>query len=288
MHPTRPSTTAALVAFMRALSDDGLCSAQGFRDPIAQRLLPLEWAALREVARRGLRRSLPVVRERFALELDAVALRSLALDEPLLAALARGVRQVVILGAGLDTRAHRLEALRAATVFEVDHPSTQAHKRQVTAGLRRCSANLVFVGVDFERDALGQALARAGHRGDEPTVWLWEGVVMYLTLPALRSTLTSVVAASAPDSDLVLHYHEPLERDLEAWAMNQVLSVWREPQVGQRRRETMAALVTEAGLEVVDDSGQADWARRFGAKASAGPIARQSRLLLARQAATLR
>jgi hypothetical protein len=82
-----------------------------------------------------------------------------------------------------------------------------------------------------------------------------------------------------------LHYHEPIDRDLEAWAMDVVLSVWREPQVGQRRREVMAAVVAEAGLTVVEgsDSGQADWARRYGASTSDGPIARQSRMLIARR-----
>jgi methyltransferase (TIGR00027 family) len=268
---------------MRALANDGLCSAQGFEDTIAVRLLPPWWAALHQVLRRALLRADPRVRARAAGELDAVALRSLELDRHLLAAIDRGTPQVVILGAGLDTRAFRLEALQRTTLFEVDQPRTQRHKREVTTGLRPLAGTLHSVAVDFEHDSLTHALALAGHRADLPTVWLWEGVVMYLTDAALRATLAAVVAASAPGSELVLHYHEPVEQGPQAWAMDAVLSVWREPQVGQRRREVMAAAVGAAGLVLVVDSGQADWARRFGAQQTDSPIARQSRLLVARR-----
>jgi methyltransferase (TIGR00027 family) len=284
MHDERPSTTAALVACMRALAHDGFTTATGFQDPISARFLPRRWAALREVLRRSLARATPEQRSRAAVQIDAVALRILALDERLEAALARGVRQVVILGAGLDARAFRLAALRDAHVFEVDHPQTQAHKQRIAAALTPLAQALTFVPVDFEKDSLATRLAGAGHHPDAPTVWLWEGVVMYLTDASLRATLAAIVAASAAGSELLLHYNEPAARSSQTWAMNAVLSWWREPQIGQRSRARMAEELRLCGLELEQDSGQSDWARRFGAHPPEGTIARQSRIVVARRA----
>jgi len=286
MNQERPSTTAALVACLRALADDGFTTAPGFGDAVAKRMLPRRWTVLRALMRRALTRANPQRRAKAAVQIDAVALRVLVIDEGLGAALAAGVRQVVILGAGLDTRAFRLASLNATHVFEVDHPQTQAYKQRVAVGLRPLARALTFVPVDFETDSLALRLGAAGHRPDVPTAWLWEGVVMYLSDASLRATLQSIASASAPGSVLLLHYNEPAAPDAQTWAMNALLRLWREPQIGQRPRAVMAAEMRRAGLELERDSGQVDWAQRFGAHPPDGPIARQSRLLVARRTAS--
>ena len=68
---------------------------------------------------------------------------------------------------------------------------------------------LVYVPVDFRRDDLPAALADAGHRASEPTTWVWEGVVPYLTRDAMTSTLAAVAECSAPGSRLVVNYQAP-------------------------------------------------------------------------------
>jgi methyltransferase (TIGR00027 family) len=116
--------------------------------------------------------------------------------------------QVVLLGAGYDSRAYRLPALRSARVFEVDHPATQATKRRAVAARvepgRR--AHVRFVAVDLLRDDLAAALDAAGFDRDEPTVVVWEGVTNYLTADAVDTTLRKLAGLVASGSRIVFTY----------------------------------------------------------------------------------
>jgi methyltransferase (TIGR00027 family) len=125
--------------------------------------------------------------------------------------IADGVRQYVILGAGLDSFAHRrgdlLEQLR---VFEVDHPATQAWKRLRLQELGiGHPANLIYAGVDFETQILRDGLVAAGFDFGAPAIFSWIGVTMYLTRDAIISTLETILAA-APKSRIVLTYNRPV------------------------------------------------------------------------------
>src|SRR5262245_58323316 len=182
---------------------------RGFDDPFALELLPDE---VREAARRGIERRWP--RDPREVMLRAIAFttsrmmgpRTLAIDDALLG-LPAGA-QVVLLGAGLDARAHRLHSLREATVFELDHPATQAWKRARAEGLPVRARSLVYVPIDFERDSLEGALERAGHCAELHTVWVWEGVITYLRREGIAATLSVLERRSAPGSRLVLTYNE--------------------------------------------------------------------------------
>ena len=111
--------------------------------------------------------------------------RTVAIDEAVRAAASP---QVVILGAGLDGRAWRMQELRDVTVFEVDHPDSQRVKRARVSALQQVARDVRFVPVDFTRDRLDDALAAAGHDATRPTTWIWEGVVMYLELADIEAT----------------------------------------------------------------------------------------------------
>jgi methyltransferase (TIGR00027 family) len=115
--------------------------------------------------------------------------------------------QYVMLGAGMDSFAwRRPDLLRAMTVFEVDHPSTQAWKRERAAAL--ClpeSERHVFAPTDFETEHLGDVLDRAGFDWGKPALFSWLGVVMYLTRDAVATTLRTL-AGAAPGSGLVMTY----------------------------------------------------------------------------------
>ncbi len=127
MKAGRASQTASMVAFMRALADAGITTVPGFRDPTARHLLAPFWSALFRLAQRRLEKASPQARPpRLALGRCAGDPHVAIIDAYLREALARGIRQVVILGAGLDGRAYRIPELAQATVFEVDHPDTQA------------------------------------------------------------------------------------------------------------------------------------------------------------------
>lgn len=134
--------------------------------------------------------------------------RTRFVDDQLLLALRRGVRQVVILGAGYDSRALRFaEPLRDALVFEVDLPSTQRAKRQrlSEAGIAT-PPNLRFVGHDFHERALIDALQAEGFSTALPTFFIWEGVTYYLAESAVVQVLDSVVSRCARGSSIALDY----------------------------------------------------------------------------------
>jgi methyltransferase (TIGR00027 family) len=111
-----------------------------------------------------------------------------------------GVRQVVILGAGYDTRAARLPRA-SVRYFEVDHPATQAAKRESLARLDGYPVDAAtYVTCDFEAQDPIEQLAAAGFRTDDPALVLWEGVVAYLTEAAVRATASRLAAGLDPRS----------------------------------------------------------------------------------------
>jgi len=125
-------------------------------------------------------------------------------------AIGGGVRQYVILGAGLDSFAYRRSDLSSRlVVFEVDHPSSQTWKRERLSALGvELPPNLIFAPVDFEREALADGLRAAGFDSRERAVFSWIGVTMYLSLDAIETTL-STIARCAPGTRLVLTYNLP-------------------------------------------------------------------------------
>jgi methyltransferase (TIGR00027 family) len=130
--PVAPQTSSRSCA----LGDAGLTGAPGFRDPTARRFLSAPWSLLLGAVKLGARLGgLDRVRSRLAPAIDILPLRTVAIDAALREAVAAGCRQVVILGAGLDGRAHRMGELAAIDVYEVGHPASQAEKRPRSAGV---------------------------------------------------------------------------------------------------------------------------------------------------------
>jgi methyltransferase (TIGR00027 family) len=155
--------------------------------------------AAAEAAPAGLARVLPLVCVRARLPEDIVERGAVA-----------GVRQYVIVGAGLDSFAYRrADVLARVRVFEVDHPVSQEWKRRRLRALGiDPHANLVYAPIDFEQQALGAGLTAAGFDFAALTVWSWIGVTMFLTLDAIRSTL-GTIAECTPGTRLILTYNLP-------------------------------------------------------------------------------
>jgi methyltransferase (TIGR00027 family) len=132
-------------------------------------------------------------------------------EECLAAAYERGVRQFVLLGAGLDSYAFRQEPGRAdLTIFEVDFPATQAEKRARIAKLGWPEpANLRFAPCDFEGDTLESALLQAGFDPSRSSYFAWMGVTIYLEHETVRSSLGDVLSLSAPGSSIAFEFALP-------------------------------------------------------------------------------
>ena len=173
-----------------------------FDDPIAVPILGREY--LPEVERTQFKLNKP-----FSVSLRAFLIARSRYAEDLLAqAVARGITQYVLLGAGLDTFAHRNPHAKLR-VFEVDHPATQQWKRDLLAanGIA-IPSSLTYAPVDFEHQQLAAQLAAAGHDASQPTFFAWLGVVPYLTPQAFRSTV-SLIASSPGGSGVVMDYGQP-------------------------------------------------------------------------------
>ncbi len=206
MRPGLPSGTSLLVSFVRALGVD-----EQEIDPLAVELLPPLLAGLAAAPRRlggvaALYRNAVRVTT-FGL-VDHVVLRTKAIDAHLASALRAGIDQLVILGAGLDARAWRLESLKDVTVFEVDHPATQQYKRKRLLD-KIAPAEIRYVPVDFEKEQFSDALKREGFRSGRPSAWIWEGVAMYLPQTTIRETLGQLTALAAAGSQLAMTYRVP-------------------------------------------------------------------------------
>jgi methyltransferase (TIGR00027 family) len=197
------SRTALRVAMRRA-AHQILDNPVVLDDPYAFKILPPDAAA--EINREPEREQHPYAKAMRSF----ISVRSRFAEDEFAQAVARGVRQYVALGAGLDTFAwrnpHRNVGVR---IFEVDHPATQAWKREVMA-----NANLpkppatTYVPVDFERESLADCLNRSGFRPDIPAFFSWLGVVPYLTIEAFRSTLR-FFGSMAAGSGVVFDYALP-------------------------------------------------------------------------------
>jgi methyltransferase (TIGR00027 family) len=141
-----------------------------------------------------------------------MAARSRYAEDQLALAIARGTRQYVILGAGLDTFAYRNPyPEKTLRVFEVDYPATQQWKRQQLAKASiPIPSSVIHAPVDFERQTLPAGLAEAGFDAGKATFFSWLGVVMYLTEEATMSTL-GFIASSPPGGGVVFDFAVPRE-----------------------------------------------------------------------------
>ena len=137
----------------------------------------------------------------------SATVRTRVIDEALATGLTDGARQLVLLGAGYDSRPYRIAGADRIRTFEVDHPDTQAAKRRrLLRMLPTPPAGTTFVGIDFDREDLGAALDRGGYRSDQRTFFIWEGVTNYLTADAVDATFGWISAHTAPGSRVAFTY----------------------------------------------------------------------------------
>jgi methyltransferase (TIGR00027 family) len=201
MRHGQPSQTARGAAAYRAIHQT-LEGGAIFKDPLASRILDEQTAvSLNEMAADESLRPWRLF----------IAARSRFSEDTMATCVASGVRQVVVLGAGLDTFSLRNPfANLGVRVFEVDYAATQVWKRERirAAGLIE-PQSLVFAPIDFERESLSEGLTRVGFRLDQPAFFQWLGVVPYLTKEAVSSTLRFI--SEVPQAVVVFDYAEPFQ-----------------------------------------------------------------------------
>jgi methyltransferase (TIGR00027 family) len=197
------------------------------------------------------------------------AARSRIAEDALSEAVERGIRQIVILGAGLDTFALRNpHGALGIRIYEVDHPATPEWKSERLAEAQIALPPwLIFAPVDFEQDDVGEKLGAAGFEQNSPAFFTWLGVVPYLTEDAISRTLDYV--SSMRGSEVVFDYLEPPEgfseelRQIEKERTEQ-LKKMNERSVSRFEPTGMAEILRSHGFSDFEDVSFQEIKSRFG------------------------
>lgn len=268
MNPSHASRTALATSLMRALHSRG-DPAPLLDDPWGDRLVPESVRAAfrdRALAQGGsTAAALPDQALEAALRANAayadVILRSRYTEDALRAAVARGVKQYVIVGAGFDSFVCRRPAWAEDTaIYEVDHPATQRLKRE---RLQACgvadSASVHFVEADLSAEDLGTALSRSSFDAAQPAFFSWLGVTVYLTREANLAALRAIASCTSADSEVVFTYiDEAALREDQAGAeafrkLRSEVSAVGEAFLSGFDPVGLKALLLGTGLELIED-----------------------------------
>lgn len=209
MRSNSAANSAQAVALARAIESARPESTRLFFDPFASGFLDAGPRAIARLCRiRGLGDAILWLADAVTPGARGNTLgRTRFIDGSLLAAINRGLDQVVILGAGYDCRPYRLPESSTVAVFEVDHPATQARKRARLKDLVPGMPDHVeFVPIDFNERSLADGMKGSAFRLGSRNFFIWEGVTEYLSSEAVDSTFRFVVDVSAPGSLLAFTY----------------------------------------------------------------------------------
>ena len=265
----RASLTAEYMALFRALESLQPANSRLFFDPFAAGFLGGRRRWLYPMARLGwARRIIERVLDDAAPGARAAGIaRTRWIDDEVTAALAQS-SQLVLLGAGFDTRAFRLPAARRATTFELDHPETSRAKQAALKKNGPLPDRVRFISLDFNHEAVDAVLTQAGFNKTQPACFVWEGVTNYLTAEAI-DTLLRQVQQSAPGSILLFTYIDRAvldhrERFFGAAKLMARLESYGEPWTFGYSPDDLSANLAARGFQLLANQSVADVWRQAG------------------------
>lgn len=244
-----------------------------FSDPFAFELTSKGWKKLLSTSLTVKVMNSAMFNRTFGLLTGQVVGRSRYAEDLLEHAIAKGIQQYVLVGAGLDSftlrQAQKYPQLK---IFEVDHPDTQAAKQSKLRQFGTLPANVEFVAIDFEKESIADALARSTFKQDQAAFFSWLGTTHYLEPQTTLNTLASIAQVAAQGSEVVLDYSvdyrelEGIER-LGTLFVSQFTRFLKEPLKGQFRPKKLHQAVEQMGYIVTEDlSGEGLSERYFHAR----------------------
>lgn len=207
MEEGTPSFTAEIDAVIRAVETEKPEGNRLCYDPFAINFIGTTNRIIRIIP--PLRKlALWYLEQKHPFILDCIPARTRYIDEYVNERIDDGIQQLIILGAGYDSRAYRIERLRGkVTVFEVDHPATQKLKIEKIKKISNSLINnVVYVPIDFEKETLPQRMFQSGYDKDKKSLFIWEGVTPVLTAEAVDETLHFVARNSGRGSSIIFNY----------------------------------------------------------------------------------
>ncbi len=269
MRAGQPSRTADQNALFRALEARRPAAVRVADDPLAVRFLSPEFRALAKAARLPpVRRLLEaVIDHRWPCARPGVVARTRLIDQLVLGELGT-IGQVLILGAGFDTRAWRLPGMDRVRVFELDHPATQAAKQRALRHGTQPAPRVTLVPIVFGADDPGGALVSSGFTAGAPTLVLWEGVTNYLDREAVDATFGLLASMLGSGSLMLFTYVDAGMLDGSAdfaGARTTMRAVRRvgEPFTFGFVPAELPGYLAARGFELLSDERVSDAARRF-------------------------
>jgi len=269
MREGHASRTAEQNALFRALESSVPENKRLFEDPLARSFLTGPLALVGRLSKiPGFRQLIPwYIDHGWPGVRSSVVARTRLIDDAITASLGE-TEQLVILGAGFDSRAYRLPGASGITVFEVDHPDTQAAKRRVLErALSAPPEHVRFVACNFHRRELESAMAAAGYSESAHTFILWEGVTNYLTEEAVDDTLRWCSRASPGSSLLFTYIHrDVLTRPRQFVGTERLFASL--DKIGEKftwgiEPEKLPGFLAERGLLLESDVGAAEYRERY-------------------------
>lgn len=190
-------------------------------------------------------------------------------DDFVKASIDEGLQQLVILGAGYDTRAYRIEGMNKIKVFEVDHPATQIAKigkiEKIFGGLPE---HIVYVSVDFESDDLGLKLLEKGYDKSQKTLFVMEGLVMYIPPKAVDETLLFIAKNSGKGSAIIFDYYpqstvDGTSESESARNIKEYVANLGEPLQFGIEKEMVETFLKERGFSQIHNVASEDYKREY-------------------------
>jgi methyltransferase (TIGR00027 family) len=272
VEPGKPSKTAIMAAAFRAIGARN--PDQEFRNPdfLAGRFLRREDLATLAANGLDLRGEMTLAGDAFteylhrSIAITTNFVRTIHIDTSMRNCIADGATQVVVLGAGLDSRAYRFgSAYASVTFYEVDFPPTLKFKTErVRQVLGRFPKNVRYVPVDFTKDDLRTQLLHAGYREQSRTFFVWEGVVFYIPESAVRGTLRFVAEHSGAGSQIIFDYALATNRRINN--PNDLFARWGEPFVFGFPAGGPSQIVREEGLRLTSDLANDELVRKYAVR----------------------
>src|SRR5215203_2587923 len=272
MKQKQSSTTAEGMALVRAIEASRPPDKRICYDPIARALVnPLSVFLSKLVIDSGIydRIFAPGVGA-----IEFITARERYIDDFLKACLSEGLDQVVILGAGFDTRAYRIARIEQTRVFEVDHPATQEVKLQrLKKVIDPLPDHVTFIPVDFNTHTLAERLFTNGYNEQGKTLFIWQGVTMYLTSEGVDSTLALIANHSGPGNAVIFDYfYNEILRDMKMKTTRRITRVIGERLIFGIDEGQIEPFLTRRGFRDVRNADAEELKRLYFTGPNAGRV----------------
>jgi methyltransferase (TIGR00027 family) len=272
MKQQQSSTTAEGMALTRAIESAKPADKRICYDPIARSLVSGFKYTLSKLAI-----DLGLYASAAPGAIEFIIARERYIDDYLSACLREGLDQVVILGAGFDTRPYRIPGIEKTKVFEIDYAATQAEKqKRLKKTLKRIPEYVTFIPTDFSYQTLEDVLLSTSYDKQGKTLFIWQGVTAHLTTGSVDSTLTFITKNTGPGSSVIFDYfYNETLRDAtrpEVQNKNRTAKVTGEAYLFGIDKGKAAQFLTQRGFQDIHNVDAEDLQKRYFTGPNAGRV----------------